>query len=161
MDDFGVLWIPTFGKGLLKLDFQKEPFRLYAKPGGNNSANNNLVILSLLKSTKYDDIIWLGTSQGFFKYNLLDKTYQKFENKKGDSKSLPSNQIYCIAKGANSGLWLGTANGLSYYNALDNTFTNYDLTETSDFYSISYNFVRNISIDDYGNLWLGYSRWNC
>ncbi len=155
MDDFGVLWVPTFGKGILKLDFQKEPFRLYAKPGGNNSANNNLVILSLLKSKTDNDIIWLGTTEGFFKYNLSDKTFKKFENKEGDTKSLPSNQINSIAEGGNSGLWLGTANGLSYYNTLDNTFTNYDLTEATDFYSISYNFIRNISVDDYGNLWIG------
>ncbi|MCB0742828.1 MAG: SpoIIE family protein phosphatase [Ignavibacteriae bacterium] len=154
MDDFGVLWIPTFGKGLLKLDFQKEPFKLYKKPGGNNSTNNNLVILSLLKSTKNDDIIWLGTSQGFFKYNLSDKSFKKFENKKDDPKSLPSNTINSIIEGSNSGLWLGTGNGLSYFSTLDNSFTNYDLTETTDFYSISYDFVRNISMDDYGNLWL-------
>ena len=157
MDDFGVLWIPTFGKGLLKLDFQKEPFRLYAKPGGNNSENNNLAILSLLKSKRNDDMIWLGTTEGFFKYNLIDKTYRKYENKKSDLKSLPSNRINCIMEGANSGLWLGTGNGLSFYNPSENAFTNYDLKDSTDFYSISYNFVRNISMDDYGNLWLATS----
>ena len=154
MDNFGILWILTWDKGLLKLDFQKEPFRLYAKPGGNNSSNNNLRILSLLQDKNNNDIIWLGSNNGFYKYYLSDKSFEKFENIKGNSKSLPSNSILSIVNGDASGLWLGTANGLSYYNTLENSFTNYDLTESTDFYSISYNDIRHISKDGYGNLWL-------
>ncbi|MCB9211283.1 MAG: SpoIIE family protein phosphatase [Ignavibacteriales bacterium] len=154
MDEFGVLWIPTFGKGILKLDFQKEPFRLYTKPGGVSSSNNNMRILSLLKSKTEKDITWLGTTDGLYKYNLSDKTFKQFKSKKGDSKSLPSNRINTMLAGENAGLWLGTANGLSYYNTIENKFTNYDLTDSNEFYSSSFNFVNDITIDDYGTIWL-------
>jgi ligand-binding sensor domain-containing protein/serine phosphatase RsbU (regulator of sigma subunit) len=153
-DDFGVLWVGTFAKGVLKLDFQKEPFRLYPKPGGNNNRNNNLVILSILKSSKDDKIVWLGTNEGFFKYNMEDKSSKKFENEKGNSKSLPANVVRSIVQLNDIGLWLGTNNGLSYFNISNNTFTNYDLYETTYDDTIYYNVVNNISSDDYGNLWL-------
>ncbi len=113
MDTFGILWILTWDKGLLKLDFQKEPFRLYAKPGGNNNSNINLEILSLLQDKNNNEIVWLGSNSGFYKYYLSDKSFEKFENIKGNSKSLPSNSILSIVDGDVSGLWLGTANGLS------------------------------------------------
>ena len=153
-DDFGVLWVTTFGKGLLKLDFQKEPFSLYPKPGGNNNTNNNLGILAILKSRSDENIVWLGTNEGFFKYNLSDKSSQKFVNIKGVDNSLPSNIVNSITQVDNDGLWLGTSDGLSYFNISKSTFTNYDLIESTPHYTINFNGINNISPDEYGNLWL-------
>ncbi|MCH8171579.1 MAG: hypothetical protein IIB07_10700, partial [Bacteroidetes bacterium] len=153
-DNFGVLWVGAWGKGLLKLDFQKEPFRLYEKPGGNNNTNNNLIIRSILKSDEKSNIVWLGTNNGFYKYNLKDRTFKKFINKKGNNKSLPSNNISSIIQLDKKGLWLGTGNGLSYFNTSNNSFTNYNFIESTDKYKISFNFINNVTPDDFGNLWL-------
>ena len=154
-DNFGVLWVGTFNKGLLKLDFQKEPFRLYEKPGGNNNTNNNLSISAILKDLNNNNIVWLGTNNGFFKYNLTDKSFKKFANKKGDEKSLPSNNVNSLYQLENNGLWIGTGNGLSYFNKSNNNFTNYKLVEISQRNKISFNHINNITGDDFGNLWIG------
>ena len=157
IDDFGVLWVATFGKGLLKLDFQKEPFRLYEKPGGNSNSTNNLVILSIFKSRTYDDIVWLGTTSGLYKYNLSSKLFKNYNNNPKDDNSLPSNQVNCIVDDGNDGLWVGTNNGLSHYNISDNSFKNYNFNETNNHYSINHDLIRNITHDEYGNLWLATS----
>ena len=153
-DNFGVLWVGTFSKGLLKLDFQKEPFRLYEKPGGNNNNNNNLFITAILKDISDYNKSWLGTNEGFYQYNLADKSFKKFANIKGDEKSLPSNNVNSLFQLDDNGLWIGTSDGLSYFNIPNNTFTNYKLEESTPRNEISYNFISNITGDDFGNLWL-------
>ncbi|TSA30631.1 MAG: hypothetical protein D4R68_00440 [Ignavibacteriales bacterium] len=153
-DDFGILWISTLNNGLLKLDFQKEPFTLYANPTDKVNSNTNLFIASIYQNPLDKDFIWLGTNDGLVKYNLKEKTFNKFKNQKGNAKSIPDNFIRSIYPGASQELWLGTRKGLSKINLSNNSFTNYDLSLKTNHYSIDFNDINNISLDDYGNLWV-------
>ncbi len=153
-DDFGILWIATQNNGLLKLDFQKEPFKRFAIPIDKTKSNGSLYIYSLFNNPEDENLLWLGADDGLIKYNLEDKSFSKFNNEKENTKSLPGNVVQSIQRGSTNELWLGTDKGLSLFNAANNTFTNYNLNEKNSHYDVVYNFINNISLDDYGNLWI-------
>ncbi|GEM_PF-450752 len=153
-DEFGILWVATQNNGLLKLDFQKEPFRLFANPTDKVNSNSGSFISSIYKNPIDNDFIWLGTDDGLVKYNLKEKTFNKYKNQKGNTKSIPDNFIKSIEHGAAQELWLGTNKGLSMMDLSNNSFTNYDLSDKTKHSSVNYNIVNNLSMDDYGNLWV-------
>jgi ligand-binding sensor domain-containing protein/serine phosphatase RsbU (regulator of sigma subunit) len=152
-DAFGILWIPTFANGLLKLDFQKEPFRLYPNPTDNANSNSGLFISSIFKSATDNEFVWLGTNQGLVKYNLKNKTFTKFKHQDRNTKTIPGDLVRGIAHGSTKELWFATNKGLSLMDLANNSFSNFDLNEKTKHYSIDYNNIFNLSMDDYGNLW--------
>ena len=152
-DDFGILWIGTQNNGLLKLDFQKEPFRFYANPADKINSNRNLFISSFYKAPNDNNFVWLGTDNGLVKYNLKEKTTVAFQNNGGKQNSLPSNFVRSIQAGSAQELWIGTSNGISLFNLANNSFTNYDLIDKTKHYTVDYNNIFSFSLDDYGNLW--------
>ncbi len=153
-DEFGILWVATQDNGLLKLDFQKEPFRLFANPVDKVNSNSGFNIGSIYKDPIDNDFIWLGSDDGLVKYNLEQKTFNKFKHQEGNTKSIPSNSVRSIQHGSSQELWLGTNKGVSMMNLSKNSFANYDLSDKTKHYSIDYNNIINLSMDDYGNLWV-------
>lgn len=151
-DDFGILWISTVTNGILKLDFQKEPFRLFANNSGNVNNTNN--IFSIYKPDNENNIVWLGTDGGLLKYNMGNKSSVQFKNVKGKSNSITSDLVSSIQNGSSKELWLGTNSGLSMMNLSNNSFTNYDLNRKTKRYALDYNNINNITLDSYGNLWV-------
>ncbi len=150
-DEFGILWIATQNNGLLKLDFQKEPFRLFTNPVDMANANKNLSILSIYKTPNEKDQVWLGTDDGLIKYSLKDKTFKKYKIPINDSS--PNISIRSIKQGSSKQLWLGTNHGLSMMDLSNNTFTNYNFDDNKK-YGYNYDNISNLSLDDYGNLWV-------
>jgi ligand-binding sensor domain-containing protein/serine phosphatase RsbU (regulator of sigma subunit) len=153
-DDFGILWIGTQNNGLLKLDFQKEPFRFFANPADKINANKNLFVSSFYKAPNDNNFVWLGTDDGLAKYNLIEKTAVTFQNNGGKQNTLPSNIVRSIQRGSAQELWIGTSNGLSLFKPANNLFTNYDLSDKTKHYTVDYNDIFSLSLDDYGNLWI-------
>ena len=151
-DKFGILWVGTFENGLLKLDFTKEPIRLYPNPVSGFS-NSGWVINSFYNSSKDYNTAWLGTYKGLVKYNLADKTFKMFQHKDGKPNSLPNNYVTGILPRDPDHFWLGTYNGISLMNHLNNTFTNYTLKISTKYYSINYNIIFDLAMDAQDNLW--------
>jgi serine phosphatase RsbU (regulator of sigma subunit)/ligand-binding sensor domain-containing protein len=152
-DQFGILWVTTLSNGLLKLDFQKEPFRLYPNPTDNANTNSGLFISSIYKSPADNNFVWLGTDDGLVKYDLKEKTFKKYKNQLGNIKSIQSNLVRSIQSGSIQDLWLATNKSLSLMNMSNFSFTNYDLTDKTKHYLVDYNNIYNLTLDDYGNLW--------
>ena len=114
-DSFGILWIATLNNGIYKLDFQKEPFKLFPNPVGQTNASNKFVIESIYKFPSDNNIVWLGSNQGLLKYNLETKNYSAFRHQDKNPKSLVNDVIRSIRRGSGQTLWIGTANGLSRF----------------------------------------------
>jgi len=152
-DVFGILWIPTLN-GLLKLDFQKEPFRLFPNKDNKTNSNKSLNIFSIYKNPANSDFVWLGTDEGLVNYNLKAKTFIKYKHLEGNSKTIPGDVVRSFQPGSKQNLWLGTDKGLSLMNLGDNSFTNTEFVEKTNHYSINYSNINNLSMDDYGNLWI-------
>jgi ligand-binding sensor domain-containing protein/serine phosphatase RsbU (regulator of sigma subunit) len=154
IDEFGILWIGTHKNGLLKLDFHKEPFRLFPNPTDKITANSNMFITSIYQDPSDNNFIWLGSGQGLLYYNLKDKAFKSYKHQAGKPKVIQDNRIQTIRPGSKQELWLGTTDGLSKMNLSNKSFTDYDLSETTKHYSIGYNTISDLSMDDKGNLWI-------
>ena len=153
-DEFGILWIGTQNNGMLKLDFQKEPFRLFSNPVDKRNLDKNLFIFSIYKTSNDKDFVWLGTDEGLIKYSLKDRNYINYRNINEKSNPSANNLVRSIKQGSSQNLWLGTNNGLSLMNLSSNTFTNFDLRDNTKFTLINYGNIFDLSMDDYGNLWI-------
>ena len=97
-----------------------------------------------------DNEIYIGTQQdGLFFYSLKDAEFRKIS----EFKSRKS--IQCILKDDNGVLWVGTeGDGLISISLSDNKSTTYKHA-ASDPESINSNYVRALSIDADGRIWVG------
>lgn len=70
---------------------------------------------------EYNGVLWTGTTDGLFYYDLRRRETKKYTV--GDG--LPSNNIASIEKDHNGQLWIGTDMGLSCMNVKNGTFRNH------------------------------------
>ncbi|MEO8399491.1 MAG: two-component regulator propeller domain-containing protein, partial [Ignavibacteriaceae bacterium] len=136
------------------MDFEKEPFRLYPISNDNVNSNKTLNIFSIYQNPNDNNFVWLGSDDGLNKYDLKGKTSKKFQHIEKNLNSIPGNLIRGIQSSSNHELWLGTDKGLSLMKDVNNSFTNYDLKNETNHYVVDYNNIYNLSMDDYGNLWI-------
>lgn len=116
------LWIGTRGAGAFLFDTKNETFRHFANdPNDPHSLSHNVVACIYVDNTT--DIVWLGTSSGFNKYEN-GKFYSYTEH-----DGLPNDVVYGILPDDFGYLWLSTNNGVSRYSVRDNTFRNYDTSD--------------------------------
>ncbi len=75
-------------------------------------------------NTLYEDhlgMIWIGTSEGVFKFNPLTNKFKSFSIEDG----LPSNSISSITEDSIHNIWISTNYGISKMDVESGTFTNY------------------------------------
>ncbi len=121
-DNEGLLWIGTFGGGLVRFDKNKERFIAYKNiPGDETSISDNRV-MSVYEDKKNN--LWVGTYGGGL--HKFDKQTEKFI--RYDQKNKPnSSVVYGILEDNNNNLWMSTDNGLFKFNINSENFTRYDL----------------------------------
>jgi ligand-binding sensor domain-containing protein/two-component sensor histidine kinase len=93
--------------------------------------------------------IWLGTSDGLFRYD--GKTFKVFRNKLGDSTSIANNIINDLCVHPNGRIWIASNGGLCYYDYSDNYFHQVTLPENleeADRYR-----VHSVITDYFGQIW--------
>lgn len=146
-DKKGNLWIGTFGKGVVKLNNRKNPFR---------KLNRN----SLLKYTISDDKtfsicfdkdngLWLGTDGGGINRIDMQTHEAKNYNTKNGNAIIGDNATAscCDEQGF---LWFGNRNAeISRFDPKSGKRVNYQIQNES--------FIRNISTGDHGKMWFSAS----
>jgi ligand-binding sensor domain-containing protein len=105
-----------------------------------NGLSNNAVICSAQDKQGF---LWFGTKDGLDRFDGY--TFKIFRNDPEDTGSIGSNFIHCLYEDRNGILWAGTENGLYKYNATTESFS---LLQTT-----SIGHIRDIQMDDKGNLW--------
>jgi ligand-binding sensor domain-containing protein len=137
-DNFGNIWMGSFGAGLIKYD-GKYLFHYKEKDGINSN-----YILSILNDNKGN--IWYSAADPKGGVEMFDgKSCFQLNEKNG----LCSNSIYTIAKDRKGAIWFGSGSaGLSKLES--NTITNY-----SEKQGLINNSVNAILEDNSGKLWLG------
>jgi ligand-binding sensor domain-containing protein/two-component sensor histidine kinase len=121
-DKSGIIWIGTFGGGLVKFDPEKEQFISYKNIHGDESSlSDNRVVASYEDESGY---LWVGTYGGGLQ--KFDKQKEKFIHF-GKRNKLNSSVVYGILPDQNNNLWMSTDNGLFKLNMLTEDFTQYDL----------------------------------
>ena len=143
-DDFGFVWLGTFGKGVIRLDPSSGNYKLFSETDG--LINNN--VLSISGKGKQ---IWFGTLGGASRCQL-DKNAASlnwppvFENF-GRAQGLGNNYIYQVFADSKGKVWFATdGNGVSM-------FENGEFENFSDAQGLDSRIVYSLTEDIEGVIW--------
>ncbi|MEJ7738422.1 MAG: two-component regulator propeller domain-containing protein [Chitinophagaceae bacterium] len=152
LDEKGVLWIGTNGKGLVTLDTKKSSPQLTPyNPGGlvNQTINTHGIYADA------DGFLWLATSEGLQRINPKTNEVLTYRSDPAQPGTLSSNYIGCVYKDREGTLWVGTDNGINKAVAHRKPFHVYQVFITSLPVRLPENKIRTIVEDRAGAVWLG------
>ena len=126
-DEDDIYWIAT-NNGLNKLSFKNqnwsEPiFDVFLKDSDVSRTPRSNRILVTFHDT--DNILWIGTSDGFYKFNKKTESFKLYGRKEGLTNSV----VYSILKDQNNKLWLSTNSGLFQFDKSNETFSNFTIND--------------------------------
>jgi len=140
-----VLWVGTYGGGLIKIirDKNNNPViytRIKNDPNNSNSLSNNNVF-SIHEDNQEN--LWIGTFGGG-----LNKLAAKEKSKTNPSiisyqtkNGLPSDELYGILEDNDRNLWISSNNGISKFNMDSEVITNFNINDglqDSNFRKLAY-----------------------
>lgn len=134
-NDEGILWVGTNGKGLYSIDTTNplNAQNLNLKEDNGAASQNSIWCITEDKLKN----LWLGTSNGLFKYIYSENKFLCFTEADG----LANNNVFGILFDNSGELWLSTNNGISKFNPGTGRFKNYNFSDgitADDFHSFSY-----------------------
>ncbi|MBT9188331.1 hybrid sensor histidine kinase/response regulator transcription factor [Zobellia russellii] len=121
-DSAGVLWVGTYGGGLLKYDREYDRFQRFIHDENNPeslSFNEVRVIYETADKTFY-----IGTDGGGL--NIMDRetgTFKRFQHNAQDPKSISHNNVLDIQESPDGRLFVGTWIGLNVFHSNTGKFT--------------------------------------
>ncbi|MDO4970862.1 MAG: two-component regulator propeller domain-containing protein [Bacteroidales bacterium] len=102
----------------------------------------------------FDGELWIGTQDGVFIINELDKTIHHIHPDPMSSSSLSDNQVGYIYRDREDGIWIGTnLGGISFMPRKGMNFVTY--TPLTSPWTINSKRVRELAEDNDGNIWVG------
>ncbi|OUJ68720.1 two-component regulator propeller domain-containing protein [Hymenobacter crusticola] len=105
-DRFQVVWIGTSAGGVNKVDLLAKPFgHLSRQVNGRPSLPSNYVNAIYKEETR--NLLWIGTRNGFSKYNPVTHTYQNYLSKAADGEGVQVD-VSTIFQDSRGTLWFGT-----------------------------------------------------
>jgi signal transduction histidine kinase/ligand-binding sensor domain-containing protein/DNA-binding response OmpR family regulator len=119
-------WVATkFGLNKMRYSHitNKATFKVYKKNEKDNTKIHSSNILTTYQDL--DDIMWIGTQNGFFKLDKKSEIFTSYSKKNG----LTNNVIYSVIKDHKNNLWLSTNSGLFRFNKEEKLFTNFKLQD--------------------------------
>lgn len=96
--------------------------------------------------------LWLGTSFGAMKYDIITKNYEVYSYDEDDPASLSNDEVFAFEKDKLGRLWIGTVYGLNRFIPEEKRFKRYPAFGTS--HSLSHPTIWNIDKDSKGRLWI-------
>jgi signal transduction histidine kinase/ligand-binding sensor domain-containing protein len=150
----GVLWIATYGGGLVRLDLETETFTSYAPDPADARFGGHEWITALL--IDQSGMLWIGThSEGLDRFDPSTGQITTYRHDPQDPDSLGFDWITEIAQDRSGTIWIGTrGRGLDRFDADTGTFDHYRHTP-EDPASLGGDEVRSILEDPVGVLWIG------
>lgn len=144
-DSEGNFWVATYYGGLDLFDPKNHTFKRLTNTANDNSSlyGNNIIALNEDKQKN----LWIGTDDGGLNcYNLVKKSFTHYFIN-GD-KTPDIRVVFTDSKGR---VWVGQA-GLYLFNKAENKFGLY-----TDKGGLSSEFIKGITEDELGNLWISTS----
>lgn len=124
-DDYGNLWVATYGTGVIKFDSNSKKWIHYDK----THAPDNPIVKSKLTGIYIDSrkrLLFSSEGRGIFIYDYKTDNFKNISETDG----LPNNVIYGILDDPSGNLWLSCNKGLVCFN--DANPTNYKLYNKED-----------------------------
>jgi signal transduction histidine kinase/ligand-binding sensor domain-containing protein len=152
IDESGVFWFGSLGRGLIKYDPSTSPFNLYTHtPGFAESLSSNATF-GILESVANPGKIYVGTKAGFDVFDQQTKTFQRHSY--NATNDMYGGAVRSLAE-VDGTLWIGTwGDGLIRMDAGYRETARYT-HDTESIHSLSDDHVRVIKPDGQGNLWVG------
>ncbi len=145
-----LLWIGTYGEGLIKYDLQNNnAIELLSLKNNSGLIGNNITAL-----LNYDDYLWVCTEKGLSIIELSTDVISNYQNNFSDIKSLSNNIIRCVYKDNSNLIWIGTFGGGVNKVNLKTKFKFYAHDPVNP-NSLGHNMVRALYEDSKGNIWIG------
>ncbi len=154
-DGDGNIWIASHSGGLEKLSPQTGIFTNYL-PNSHQPKNHwsNFVLCVYVDR---NNVMWVGTGNGFYNYDRIDETFTSYKHDENDPQSLGHNSVNAIYEDRSGTIWLATGGGLDRFDRESNKFYHYwhypnngwGVRETAMFWVLS------ILEDNSGTIWLG------
>lgn len=120
-DKNGILWISYHGIGLGRYEpetYRMELFRQNPYDSDGSLSNNWTFNLC----TDNENNLWIATTHGVSKLNLLENTFENYFHEENNPKTLNDNYIITIFCDPAGTIWAGTNNGLNVYIPAINAF---------------------------------------
>ena len=145
MDHENVLWITTFGDGLIRLDnpFEMDPAKIEYEQYKGRRLSDRVILGTIAQG----DSIFFVTDAGIKKYNKSENSFENF-SPKGLVTYFAFTSMLEDSKGD---MWFGTYHGGLYRHIKEkDEFKIYDARD-----GLASNFISTISEDSKGNIWIG------
>jgi uncharacterized membrane-anchored protein YhcB (DUF1043 family) len=143
-DDFGFVWLGTFGKGVIRLEASTGDFKLFSEDNG--LINNNVLSIS-----GKGNEIWFGTLGGASRCLLDEKAaslnWQPDFTNFGRKQGLGNNYIYQVFADSKGRVWFATdGNGVSMFE--NGSFQNFSKAQ-----GLESRIVYSLTEDIEGTIW--------
>jgi len=113
------VWINSFDGGVSIFNpLTRKTRHLFKKEHKRNTLPSNTCVVNINDG---NGNMWIGTSAGLCKYNLVQDSFTVFNRK----QRLENEFINAIVKDSQGNLWVSTNNGISMLNVKTGTFTNF------------------------------------
>jgi len=153
----GLLWIATYGGGLVKFDLDTETFTSYAPDPDDPNFWGHEWISAMLVDRSGN--VWIGThSEGLDRFDPTTGQITSYRSDPSDPDSIGHDWITDIIQDRSGQIWIGTdGGGLERFEPETDRFTHYR-HDPSDPHSLSDNHLWSIAEDASGMLWIGSRR---
>jgi len=149
-DDPNILWLGTYGSGLVKFEKKEQRFTKYMKdPGNPNSISDNIVYDLYVDAS---GVMWVGTQTGgLCSFDKETKLFNCFIHNPADEESIGKGFVTEIREDSSGELWVVTyGSGLNRFDRATKRFQHF--TEENGFAT---NQVQSGPLEDgSGKLWM-------
>jgi signal transduction histidine kinase/ligand-binding sensor domain-containing protein/DNA-binding response OmpR family regulator len=159
-DSYGDLWLSTYSRGIEKISFTKNKFRLY-EPANNHASLSANEVRSIFEDG-YENL-WIGTREGkLYCYDKARKLRKIFSSQtKGPDDISFNGMVYEIIQDKQGVIWLGTkGDGIIKATFKGNPANlkfriEHFRNDPNDLNSLSNNFVYSLIEDSKKRIWVG------
>lgn len=152
-DRFKTVWIAASSGGINKVDLLAKKFgHIRRRPSGHASIPNNYI--NTLHIDQEEELLWIGTRNGFSAYNLNDQKVRNYLHKEkgGDVTGI---DVSSIMKDRQGTIWVGTWNNGFFLlhrdginEKIEHHVLSYDTTSRTN-QSVTY-----LTQDKFNNIWM-------
>jgi signal transduction histidine kinase/ligand-binding sensor domain-containing protein len=150
----GVLWIATYGGGLVKFDLDTEIFTSLAPDLTDPRFYGHQWMTAMLIDRSGN--LWIGThSEGLDRFDPVTRQTTSYRHRANDPDGLGHDWITDIIQDQSGQIWIATyGGGLDRFDPHTDTFTHYR-HDPEDSRSLSDDYLWSIAEDPSGVLWIG------
>lgn len=147
-DKNGILWLGTWGSGMIRFDPATMSSKIYHHDLNDKSTISDDVVFYITKDGK--GVLWICTSNGLNKFDKSTERFTSYVHSSGNPKGLNANAVYYILEDVNNIYWIAShGGGLIQFDNSSEKFKNF--TEAD---GLPNNVVYGILRDAKNNLWL-------